>query len=136
MFEYGLQGLILAMFGYLVRRREQINDDQFIRTFMFFALFAFVSWQIVIFGFTSYYLYALVFGIYIVLEGLWRFEPKTYPELSRELPAPVVGLLHVGGRYTLEIYVLHLLVFKMLAPYYGWGPALFRPEYFQWSWVM
>lgn len=139
LFEYGTQGLVLVLCGWMLRQRQEAGQAgapgaEFLRGpeffgFLGFAYITFCIMQGVFFGFSGMEFYALatVLGISFGLIALFR--PRTYPELTRVL-GPGAGLLRLTGRRTLEIYVLHLLLFKILA-------LLTQPErfgLFQWSW--
>ncbi len=119
MFEYGVLGLIVAMFGYMVRayqdgaerygRPVSRNDVQ---VYMVASMFVFLLLQYVSFGFSHTQLMVLAAGISVVMFLLYGFSFKEYPELTVRMPRPVVGFFQLFGRRTLEIYVIHLLLFK------------------------
>lgn len=132
--EYGSIGVILAMFGYMVRHKndhEAINKKR-IDAFLVFAGLSYVAVNLVFFiEFGPVHIAALLVGTFVVMFWLSGFRSKPYPDLTAGLPKPAAGLLHIGGRRTLEIYIIHLLLFKFAALYlfpekYGW---------FQWSWI-
>lgn len=134
--EYGAIGLLLAMFGYLVRhKREGVTEDKKrIDTFMAFTGLAFIAFNIVLLlmpDITPIQIGVLAAGTFAVMIWLTYFKPETYPDLTAKMPSLVVGLLHIGGRRTLEIYVIHLLLFKFAALF------LFPDKYglFEWSLV-
>lgn len=114
-FEYGTLGLILAIFGFIIRRRDALKDEHrdLPQTYLLAALATFVGYQAFTFGFNQVQANTLFVGTLAVLAALYFFRPETYPRLTAGLPAPVVWLLHLTGRRTLEIYVIHLLMFKM-----------------------
>src|SRR5690606_18727546 len=56
----------------------------------------------------------LCIGVFFVFCILMFFRPVTYPRLTAALPFPFVWLLQLLGRRTLEIYVLHLALFKII----------------------
>jgi hypothetical protein len=115
--EYGTQGLILAIFGYLVRNKDNIKEGKtLLAQYTLFATGGFVIMQSLLFGFVSeLQFFSLSVGILIVTFMLLLFKPMSYPRLTKALPRPAVWMLQIGGRRTLEIYVLHLLLFKALA---------------------
>ena len=127
--EYGTMALITAMFGYMVRHREEINNEQLIFKFMIFALALFLILQQIDFGFTPLQFLIMAVGTGLVRLSLYRFESKVYPGVTKRLPLALIFLFQLGGRRTLEIYVLHLLAFKALAVILG-GKSfdLFAPE--------
>ena len=115
LFEYGTQGLILASFGWLMRRRNQYaKDKDFLNHYFAFAAAGFIVTQYIMFGFTQAQLIVLAIGIIIIMGILFLFKPKTLPNLSKRLPSPFVWLLKLTGRRTLEIYVAHIIVLTII----------------------
>lgn len=113
--EYGIQALILSIFGYLVRhKKERGYDKNLLQKYMIFSLFSFVFWQQFIFIFPIPLFIAMSSGTLIVLFVLLHFDLKLYPTLTAKLPEGVNVLLRFMGRRTLEIYVVHLVLFKFI----------------------
>ena len=132
--EYGTMGLVLAMYGYLYRHRENLKlagKTALFQTYMIVAPVGFLVTQHIGFGFSETQLTVVTMGIFGVISALFFFKPATYPELTKKLPTPAVWLIQIMGRRTLEIYVLHLILFKVLAPIYN--PEIFT--YFEWTWL-
>lgn len=117
--EYGTLGLITAMFGYMIRHRQTIHNETLVFCFMIFALLAFIGYQQVIAGFSQEQFYFMAIGTLFVRMYLYYFDRRHYPRLSNILPGFVVWSLQFGGRRTLEIYVVHLLIFKFAALMFG-----------------
>lgn len=129
--EYGTQAIIMAMYGYMVRYRNDSKEIQKIFIpFSIFALLGFVAVQAFLFGLSGEKLIALEVGTFVVMGALYFFKPVTFPKLTGFLPSPVVGIFQIGGRRTLEIYVIHLLLFKFLAVFYG------RFDVLDWTWTV
>ncbi len=125
LFEYGTLGFILAMLGYLIRRRDDkeadVTDAQqvmldkgIVKEYFAFALVGFVAIQYLTFGFGEPQLITLMVGTLLVMGTLLVFRPLTFPRITAAMPSPLVWLLQFTGRRTLEIYVGHLLLFKGL----------------------
>lgn len=127
--EYGTQGLIMAILGYVMRHRTEFIkiDPQFIGRYFAFCFISFVLVQGFLFSFNQEQSILLSAEILAVMGALYFFEPKCYPRLSKALPNVIVTLLQFCGRRTLEIYVAHLLLFKFMAAYNG------RFEWFEWT---
>lgn len=118
--EYGTLGLILAMFGWLARHRDRLREpDKVMPQFLAFTVFSFVATQQISFGFTQLQFFILVIGTLLVCGVLYFFQPATYPRLSTALPRVLKAPLQLMGRRTMEIYVVHLLIFKAMAVYLG-----------------
>lgn len=130
--EYGTQGLILAVFGYLLRHRPAIpgfkSAGALIMGYCMFCLAVFVVMQTMVFGFDSTQMMVLLHGVAAVYVLLYFFQPKELPRLSAAIPGVVRGGVQFLGRHTLAIYVGHLLLFKAVA-------LLGQPDRFLlWDW--
>jgi hypothetical protein len=116
--EYGTLGLILAMFGWLVRHRDDLKEpDMILPQFFAFAVGSFAVTQFASFGFSQAQFFVLALGTLLVCGVLYFFKPVTYPKLDAALPWFVKAPIKFIGRRTMEIYVVHLLIFKALAVY-------------------
>jgi hypothetical protein len=126
--EYGSSGLFFAMFGWFMRNRERINYKYkgVVETFVLaFCVAFFGLLQTLIFSFNETQSAVMVLGLIIVCSFLYFFRPETYPRFTGALPYPLVWLIQLFGRRTLEIYVLHLIAFKFVSlmsgdPRFGW----------------
>ena len=132
--EYGTQGLILAMFGYLVRRMQDdksVVTKRFVEGFLLFALFAFVPLQSLVMGFDYVQATFVFMGVVFIMLKLMRFQSRTYPDLNRKFPKVAVTAIQILGRRSLEIYVLHLALLKIFAPLIGTEGYSFL----EWHWL-
>lgn len=115
LFEYGTYAFLLAILGLSVRKprlfKGLLRATRADRFFWPVVGVGFFIWQSLLFGF--HWPLMLVFGVGMVavLRGLSRFEPFTYAYDTRQWQ---VTLMMLCGRYSLEIYVLHLVIFKLL----------------------
>lgn len=131
--EYGTQGLILAVFGYVARRRPAIpgfgNTQESALFMMLFSAASFTLIQQMAFKFALPELLFMASGTLLVCAALYAFRPMVLPGLPALLRAPV----QFCGRHTLAIYVGHLLLFRMAAllwigaPYEFMTLRLFTP---------
>ena len=128
--EYGSQAIIMAMFGYLVRRRDLPGFETLSLRYMIFALLSFTLLQRLAFAFNPAQFLSMFGFLFAVMLLLISFRPRSFPRLTLVLTAPVGAFIRLCGRHTLEIYVLHLLLFKALAVYWG----LENYSLFQWHW--
>jgi hypothetical protein len=125
--EYGTLGLITAMFGYFVRHRQTINDDKLVISFMLFALLTFVFYQQVNFGFSLTQFTFMALGTAAVRYSLLNFKALGYPGLTARCPAALSMFFRLCGRRTLEIYVVHLVIFDAIGVIFDLsGMGLFR----------
>lgn len=130
--EYGTQGLILSVFGYMVRRRDELNiSEKLLNRYFVAAFFMFVVPQFFFFGMTQAQFMVMGMGVMAVMGTLYKFKPAEFPRLTAALPGFVVAAIHFMGRRTMEIYVVHLLLFKFMG-------AFLEPErfvWFDWKWI-
>jgi hypothetical protein len=113
--EYGSIGWMMAVFGHLIRRRKEIADDNRVEGFMIFVLTVYIICQQIFFGFTTPEFIVMAGGAAAVFLGLSRFSAGEINGLAARMPQPAVMTVRFCGRRTLEIYVAHLVVFKMAA---------------------
>ncbi len=127
-FEFGALAFIFAVFGYLIRHHK---DKEQIFRYAVFVCLGYVFLQS--FGYALFGLkfFVLAGGMALVTGALFKFEPKTYPEMTKGMTGVGRKFVQVCGRYTLEIYVGHLLLFKTIAVLAG----VQGYEFMNWSWV-
>ncbi len=114
--EYGTQALMFAVFGYLVRHREDLPFRNYIvPAYMFFIAAVFLVYQGVIFAFSPAENGLMAMGTGAVCFVLLNFKAAAYPWLEGKLPNVIRSTLYFCGHRTLEIYVVHLILFKILA---------------------
>jgi len=117
--EYGTQGIILAMFGYFIRHKSEGDNARILRWFLPFSVFSYVSFQQVLFLFDLPVFIIMSGVILLTMYLMMDFQSKEYGDLTQKMPRPIVAALQFCGRRTLEIYVAHLVVFKILSAYLG-----------------
>lgn len=124
LFEYGSLAIILAMFGWLVRNQHEYPDGvRQTQYFFFFAYATFVVVQMMFFGFTDNQILVFAGGILAVMSVLMVFRPLTFAGSGAGVRGVLLAPVRFMGRWTLEIYVAHLLLFKALG-------AMLYPERF------
>lgn len=110
--EYGTMGFLLACTGYAARHQEEVEEvfgEGMPGLILAVALVAFGALAWFKFSFSlieGMVLFGGLIGVFFVLQG---FEPKTLPGTAGGVNAPLIRFM---GRYTLEIYVVHLLILK------------------------
>lgn len=129
--EYGTLGIIMALYGYLCRHQEEMFEPALLNQYFLVTLVVFVVTQCIYFGFDENQMILVAVGSLAVMGGLFFFRPASFPGLTARLPGAAAGLVRLGGRRTLEIYVVHLLLFKGLAM--ALSPAYYQP--LQWTWL-
>ncbi len=132
LFEYGTSAFIMTMYGYFVRNRGEGQgdyNDSFIRGFMIFSFVSFIISQQLFFGFSVNQFTFLISGVLLVNIILPSFKSSEYPKLTNIVPNLLGGVIRFCGRNTLEVYVIHLVMFKLFALLLGYdGYNLFEFE--------
>lgn len=125
-FDYGTTALLVALYGWIVRHRQDIPDGRRLaERYFLFVTAVFVATQAVFFAFDTPQTIVLGAGVTGLLLALSVFRPVTFPgSLAGGWRWASLPLRFIGRR-TLEIYVLHVLIFQM------WMMA-YQPERFQW----
>jgi len=114
--DYGTSALALAMYGYYVRRyQEGACDLSFMRGVMVFAFIVFVVGQQISFGFSSVQFGLVVGGLLFVTLMLQYFNAREFSKLGQKIGVIGKSAFKLCGRYFLEIFVVHLLIFKFTA---------------------
>ena len=120
LFEYGTVAFMFAIFGCMVRRGADGGySRQIIRAYMLAIGLIFLASMQISFGFSQAQFFLMAAGTMAVCVILSDFKSKSYPIWSEKLPNGVLWLFGFGGHRTLEIYVVHLLIFKASAFYLG-----------------
>lgn len=115
LFEYGTLAIIMAMFGWLVRHQHEYPDGvRQTRRFFLFSYVVFVVMQAAFFGFKDNQIFFFAGGILAVMCVLMFFRPVTFAGTGRGIYGVLLAPVRFMGRWTLEIYVGHLLLFKAL----------------------
>lgn len=114
--EYGSMALLFAIAGYLVRHKGKVLELTFINDrhfygYMVFIFFAFCVIQNANFAFSDMQFIVMALFTAIMMIVLVTMTPMTFPQF-REPAAK--KFLQYCGRHTLDIYVAHLLVFKVI----------------------
>ena len=136
-FEYGFLGILLAMLGWLMRHRDEPAalgelTPMSVWIFFIFTYAAFIILQSLSFEFQPLQVVALGFGTMGSFWLILRFRPETYPDLTGRLGS-LAAVFRFGGRRTLEIYVGHLILFKLLGVLTD--PERFHPFTLKWFWI-
>jgi hypothetical protein len=131
--EYGTHGLLLALFGWMIRNRPDVpglGGRQAIFLYMALILASYGAQQAVFnFGYAEEAVLAMC--LVAVMGLLYKFKPVIFPRLTERCPMLIRGIIQFMGRHTLAIYVGHLLLFKLLG-------VIYEPErfpLFAWKWA-
>ncbi|AGH97412.1 TraX family protein [Micavibrio aeruginosavorus] len=115
--EYGTQGVLLAIFGWFMRHRADGGwgriPEAMVQNYVIFAAVSFVLIQTVSFGFAQGQMLLLATCALPVFGALYMFKPLNFPRLTA-LIGPLAGVVRFMGRWTLEIYVGHLVILNIV----------------------
>ena len=131
--EYGTLGLLLAMFGYVVRHKPVfagVGPDMVAKGMALYCLLTFLVIQQLFFMFVQESLLFLVVGTSVVMWILLNFRAVDFLRLTNTVSGGVTAAVQFMGRNTMEIYVIHLLVLKIVGVMVD--PARF--DWFMWEW--
>ena len=130
--EYSTFGVMIAFAGYIARHRGETAFGPLAeKLFLAFVLGFFVLGQIAIFMFSPVYVAALCAMMAILGICLYRFVPEEYQRATTRLPSPILWVLQFCGRYSLEIYVVHVIILWGVSIYLGTHSAdWFNPPVF------
>lgn len=111
--EYGTMCYLFAMLGYVVRHNK--FSDNTLTVFIMVITLAYLVFQKLIMGMdqTQFLIMAT-----LVTAEVWLiqyFRSEEYADITKQLPDFLSEAIRFTGRNTLEIYVMHLLMFKILA---------------------
>lgn len=115
--EYGSTGLMLAIFGYLVKHKDKILQQgsgitqNTLHLYMATCIAVFAVLNTALLSFSQIQFYSLTLGLCAVMISLLCFKPAVFTK------APPLRLLQWIGRHTLLLYTAHLVVFKAAALY-------------------
>lgn len=114
-FDYGTLTLMFAMFGYLTRHKIRLINETFLTRYDYygFAVFtglAYIILQNAVFGFSESQSAVMAALMLLVIMIQVTIHPATYPHIR----GTAKNILQFCGRKTLEIYVAHLLLFKIV----------------------
>ena len=114
--DYGTSALALALYGYFVRRyQDGACSQSFMRWSMVLAFIFFFFSQQIFFGFDPLQFGVLGGGLLLVAIALQYFRVHNFVGLKERIGVVAAAVLKLCGRYSLEIFVVHLLIFKALA---------------------
>jgi hypothetical protein len=114
--EYGTLAVMFAVVGYLTRHKDKVMEVTFVtnKDYIGFAIVTFVAFclfQNAQFSFDDIQFAVMSILTILCMGILMTIRPMTFPQIKGRV---MVCALQYCGRNTLDIYVAHLLVFKVL----------------------
>ena len=114
LFEYGTGGLIFTCLGYFVRHKNHLSfKKEYLALIAIYGGCLYAIIQSLWFDFSPELTQLSVFGIAGTAAFLTFFHSNEYPKASKNIGVFKYPLF-IMGRKTLEIYVLHILLFQYL----------------------
>lgn len=119
LFEYGTISMLFVLFGYIVRNKEAVYksiEPQYIKIFSLAAFFSFFLIEgMSLPSISSVQAMVMFFGFVMVGVTLWNFRPVVYVDAPSHMAPSVIKFVQFMGRRTLEIYVVHIVLFRTIA---------------------
>lgn len=119
LFEYGTIAVLFVLIGYIMRNKEAVYQNiepQYVKIFMVVSFLSFFFVEGVnLPAVSSPQAWFMFFGFSGVGLILWNFKPVVYVNAPRHMAPSIIRLLQFLGRRTLEIYVVHIVIFRGIA---------------------
>ncbi|MGB1077726.1 MAG: hypothetical protein ACPG05_05405, partial [Bdellovibrionales bacterium] len=112
--QYGTSALALAFVGYMARHKKELafNGENTAIWLVLISAFFSLSQLVLGFPFSQLEMIVLFAGVLVINIFLYaKFDSYTFKQKN--------ALISFFGRYTLEIYVVHLIILKLLAVHFG-----------------
>lgn len=136
--EYGTIGFLFTVFGGMCRYRQdcpQVRESGYDRQVQLFACASFAGFIVIQSAHMTYLsgaqFFTLLGGMVVVGVILARFYSAEMENMTVVIPKFITRSIQFTGRHTLEIYVVHLLLFKALAIIYDPDRFVFM----EWRWT-
>lgn len=137
--------LLGGMLGFVVRHMRDHPEDRnglfghpkFLPTILWISIVAGTAFQIFAFPFNWVQVLVLIPGFAYGLYAFAYTRMTEYPTLTLWTPTFVVRAIQFMGRYTMELYVGHLVLFKIIACILALTVLSDPGPYglFQWDWT-
>lgn len=130
--EYGTLGLLMVLVGFMARRKESLYEHiekKYVLLYVGAAFFFFYLFQGIQMPYLTWMqMLVLTLGYVCMALVLWRFEPIVFTDARKIMAGSFIKLFQFMGRYTLEIYVVQMILL------YGAGMYLFPERFSFWAW--
>ena len=122
LFEYGAIAMQFVLIGYIARRKEEVYERierKYIYMFVAASYLAFyVILAVAMPSLSPDQALFMLAGFGVLAFVLWRFQPVVYIDAHKFMAPSFIKMFQFLGRRTLEIYVVHLLVFRAVTMYF------------------
>ncbi len=119
LFEYGTISMLFVLFGYIVRNKDEVYkriEPQYIKIFSvvsFFTFFLMEGMSLPSVSLTQ--AFVMFCGFVAVGFTLWNFRPAVYVDAPDQMAPSLIKVIQLIGRRTLEVYVIHIVLFRIIA---------------------
>lgn len=115
--EYGSEVMLIVMLGYMVRHGDDLPFDKSqILQFALVAAMVHAFFQaFIFFSLSTPQMLFVVASQVALFVALRHFPAAEYPKLTAAMPRFVTFFFQLCGRRSLELYVLHLILFRFVA---------------------
>lgn len=107
--DFGVFGPIIALCGYYARIQR---DRKLVIGYFIFACATYGVIECVTFGFSLFYSIIFLIALALMFIKLYHYRFETYGHLTEK--NPVIHGVMLLSRYSLYVYVIHLMVFKLM----------------------
>lgn len=128
LFEYGALAGLIALAGFIARRRESVYENNIKRKYvLLYVVAAFFSTYLILGAqmpnLSVAQSWVLGGGYLLVGVLLWHFKPLVFADARKYMAGSFVSIFCFLGRWSLEIYVVHIVLFRVAG-------LIFFPEHF------
>ncbi len=130
--EYGTLAMLIALVGFIARRKEFVYKQIGRKSTLMYVVAAFFVTYVMV-GVQMPYLtggqtLVLTCGYALLGVVLWNFKPLVFSDARKYMAGSFIALFQFMGRWSLEIYVVHIVIFRAVAmivaperfPLWGW----------------
>ncbi len=120
-FEYGALAMLMALCGFIVRNKERLQEHIEKKYLILFYsssfVFFFLALAIVFPYLTGDQSLFMMAGFAVIGLVLWNFKPVEFSKARTFMAGSFISIFQFMGRRTLEIYVVHIVLFRGVAMY-------------------
>ncbi|MEK7801771.1 MAG: hypothetical protein AAB276_04890, partial [Pseudomonadota bacterium] len=126
---------LFALYGFMLRHTsEGINSKCLRAVFACGLVIFYAAYEGFIFRFNITETTFVLIGVAGVVAMMSFFRPHNFTTLSNSVPPLITAPIRWLGRHSLEFYVVHLAIFKLLATYLHTENVMwFHPVLFPWD---
>lgn len=133
--DYGSVAFLFALYGFMLRHTsEGINSKTLRVTFACGLVIFYAAYEGFVFRFNGTETALVLVGVAAVVAMMSFFRPHVFGGVSKSVPPFITSPICWLGRHSLEFYVVHLAIFKLLATYLHTEKVMwFHPVLFPWD---